>query len=71
MELIQPNDPQYFRETSTSPYDRHRYKVNFKDGKSKVFEDWMSAQGFWFEQVQTGRLSTIEILDEGSGKGFL
>ena len=49
MELIQPNDPQYFRETSTSPYDRHRYKVNFKDGKSKVFEDWMSAQGFWFE----------------------
>ena len=30
----------------------------------------MSAQGFWFEQMQTGRLSTIEILDEGSGKGF-
>tara|TARA_B100000902_G_scaffold41685_1_gene49259 strand:- start:581 stop:793 length:213 start_codon:yes stop_codon:yes gene_type:complete len=69
MELIESTDPRYFKETSNAPYDRHQYKVHLKDNEFVVFDDWMSAQGFWFEKVGTGRLITIEVLSSG-GKGF-
>ena len=34
MNLIERDDPQYFTETSSEPYDRHHYKVSNRDGKS-------------------------------------
>ena len=30
MELIRPDDPQYFEQSSYEDYDRHHYKVEVK-----------------------------------------
>jgi len=68
--LIEPTDPLYFKETSSAPYDRHKYKLVFKNRKAIIFEDWDLARGAWFEWSQTGCLTTIEVLDSGGGKGF-
>ena len=42
MELIRPDDPQYFEQSSYEDYDRHHYKVVGKNGESIVVEDYMS-----------------------------
>ena len=39
MELIQPDDPQYFSQTSDRLYDRHHYKVVGKNGDSIVVDN--------------------------------
>ena len=70
MELIQPTDPLYFKETSSAPYDRHKYKLVFKNRKAIIFEDWDLARAAWFNWCQTGCLTTIEVLDSVGGKGF-
>ena len=44
MELITPDDPQYFQQSSYKDYDRHQYKVVGKNGDSIVVDDYMSAQ---------------------------
>ena len=41
MELIRPDDPQYFEQSSYEDYDRHHYKVVGKNGESIVVEDYM------------------------------
>ena len=44
MELIKPDDPLYFEQSSYEDYDRHHYKVVGKNGDTIVVEDYMSAQ---------------------------
>ena len=40
MELIRPNDPRYFTDTSSEPYDRHQYEFVYSNGQSRVFDSW-------------------------------
>jgi len=61
--LIQPDDPQYFQQTSDEPYDRHNYKVVLSNGKSVVVDAWDIAQSIWF-QNPAQFLSHIEVLDK-------
>ena len=44
MELIKPDDPLYFEQSSYEDYDRHHYKVVGKNGESIVVEDYMSTR---------------------------
>ena len=61
MELIRPDDPQYFEQSSYEDYDRHHYKVVGKNGESIVVEDYMSAQEIWWNRKVF--LSHIEVLE--------
>ena len=40
MNLIERDDPRYFTETSSEPYDRHHYKVIRSTGEHVVVESW-------------------------------
>ena len=70
MELIRPDDPQYFEQSSYEDYDRHHYKVVGKNGDTIVVEDYMSAQEIWWNRKVF--LSHIEVLDKPKkeSKGF-
>ena len=46
MKLIQPDDPQYFSQTSDRLYDRHHYKVVGKNGDSIVVDNWQTAHEY-------------------------
>ena len=61
MNLIKPDDPQYFEQSCYKDYDRHHYKVVGKNGDSLVVEDYMSAQEIWWNRKVF--LSHIEVLD--------
>ena len=50
MELIKPEDPQYFQQKRYKEYDRHQYKVVGKNGESIVVDDYMSAQEIWWNR---------------------
>jgi hypothetical protein len=55
-----------FKQTCDKPYDRHRYRVFYTNGESKVFEDYEDAQLTWFQTSQQF-LSHIEVLDKKKG----
>jgi len=69
-ELIPPNDPRYFSQTSDGLYDRHSYKIVYTSGKTKIYDSWDQAQGAWF-QSPSGWMSHIEVIDKKKKeKGF-
>ena len=50
MELIKPEDPQYFTQTSSDSYDRHHYELIFNDNQSSiVFDDYEQMRLYWFQ----------------------
>ena len=69
MNLIERDDPQYFTETSSEPYDRHHYKVIKSTGEHVVVESWEQAQSIWWNSPPHF-LSHIEVLDKKETKGF-
>tara|TARA_R100000479_G_scaffold126221_1_gene65613 strand:+ start:89 stop:343 length:255 start_codon:yes stop_codon:yes gene_type:complete len=69
MELIKPDDPQYFEQSSYDDYDRHHYRVVSKNGESIVVDDYMMAREIWWNKKMF--LSHIEVLDKKKkSKGF-
>jgi len=53
----------YFTNTSDAPYDRHRYKLIFKNKKAAIFDDYEVLRSAWFEWAGTKQLDRIEVLD--------
>jgi len=69
MELIKPEDPQYFTQTSNKLYDRHHYKIISTTGESVKVDNWMKAQEIWWNKKSF--LSHIEVIDKKQrAKGF-
>ena len=72
MELIKPEDPQYFEQSCSKEYDRHDYKVVGKNGDSVVVDDYMKAREIWWNRKNF--LSHIEVVDKKpvkeKSKGF-
>ena len=68
--LIEKNDPQYFSQTSDLPYDRHHYKIVYKD-RSIVVQSWEEVQEYWWNNRAIVR-PVIEVLDKPKkkSKGF-
>jgi len=59
-----------FTQTSSMPYNRHRYKLVYADQKSVIYEDYEDVQLAWF-QTASQFLSHIEVLDKPTkSKGF-
>lgn len=57
------DDPRRFTVTSLDDYDRHHYKIIFKDGTEKVFESWEEVNAEWFQWARTRFIQTVEVLD--------
>ena len=72
MELIKPDAPQYFEQSSYEDYDRHHYKVVDKNGDSIVVDDYMKAHEIWWNRKVF--LSHSEVIDKKpvkeNSKGF-
>lgn len=60
-----------FKQTCDKPYDRHRYKLIYSDGKEVIFDNYMDIQACWF-QTPSQFLSHVEVLDisQKKKKGF-
>ena len=61
-----------FKLSCEKPYDKHKYKINFKNGKSVTFEDYEMMKAMWY-QWRT-QVESVDVLDPhkklGGGKGF-
>lgn len=62
-ELIQPNDPRYFTQTSDGSYDRHLYRIVLATGESLTVDDYEQMRSFWFN-YDSKLLSHVEVIDE-------
>ena len=61
------DDLRIFTTTSDKPYDRHKYKINLKNGKSITVEDYQTVRQMWHQWMND--VDSVDIIDE-SGKGF-
>lgn len=57
-----------FTQTSDLPYNRHNYKLFFKNGKIMEFDNWEDAQVYWFQWSSTDQLDLFEVLDQKKTK---
>ena len=74
MELIRPNDPRYFTDTSSEPYDRHQYEFVYSNNQSRLFYSWEEVRSEWFN-IPSRFKSHVNVLDrkqknKKSNKGF-
>tara|TARA_B100002019_G_scaffold284041_1_gene291193 strand:- start:61 stop:252 length:192 start_codon:yes stop_codon:yes gene_type:complete len=60
----------YFKQTCDKPYDRHKYRLVFKNKKSIIFEDYELMRASWFQWCGGGSLSHVDVLDVSKSKGF-
>lgn len=60
--------PDHFTQTSNELYDKHNYKLIFKNGKSIVFEDYESLLQFWFQYGFKDELACVDIIDKNKVK---
>tara|TARA_B100000424_G_scaffold229007_1_gene190345 strand:- start:608 stop:832 length:225 start_codon:yes stop_codon:yes gene_type:complete len=65
--LIEKNDPRYFSQTSNEPYDRHHYRIVYKD-RSLVVESWEEVQEYWWNNSRRFELPVIEVIDKPKTK---
>ena len=65
--LIEKNDPRYFSQTSNVPYDRHHYRIVYKD-RSAVVESWEEVQEYWWNNSRRFELPVIEVIDKPKTK---
>ena len=71
MELIKPEDPQYFTHTSDDLYDRHHYKIVSNSGETITVDNWEDARVVWWNKKTF--LSHVEVVDKPTkeeSKGF-
>ena len=72
MKPLSPGDPGYFTTYSTEPYDRHHYKVIFKNGDSVIVDSYDMVKAMWFQSEND--VSGVEIIDpkpkKRGGGGF-
>jgi hypothetical protein len=55
----------YFTQTSDSPYDKHDYKLIYKNKKSKTFDNYHDLMQEWHSQ-DSEILDTVIVLDKKS-----
>ena len=67
--LIEENDSQYFQQTSDKSYDRHNYKIVYKD-RSIVVESWDEVQEWWWNNCRSPFFegTVVEVLDKPKTK---
>ena len=71
--LIEKDDPRYFSQTSNGSYDRHHYKIVYKD-RSIVVESWDEVQEWWWNNNNSPTFdAVVHVIDKPKkkSKGFL
>ena len=67
--LIGKDDPLYFGQTSDEPYDRHYYKLVFKE-KHVILKTWDEVQEYWWNRTAFEK-PVVEVIDKPQPKkGF-
>ena len=67
--LITKDDPLYFSQTSNESYDRHHYKLVFKE-KYVILKTWEEVQEYWWNK-KAFENPVIEVIDKPQPKkGF-
>ena len=66
--MITPTQSHTF--TSDQPYNRHKYKLVFSDGRSIVFDDYSKMKGAWSQFSEV--CSHVVVVDnkKSGGGGF-
>ena len=66
--MITPTQTHTF--TSDQPYNRHKYKLVFVDGRSVVIDDYETMKQAWWKYNQV--VSHVNVVDKRgvSGRGF-
>ena len=54
--------PEFFKQTSDEPYDRHHYRFVYSNKTSVIFESYEQARQEWFNTPKMFK-SHIEVLD--------
>ena len=54
----------HFTSTSTKPYDRHTYKLQFPDGREVVFDDYEVLRAYWMQNARNWTGVTVDIQDK-------
>ena len=69
--LIEKNDPRYFSQTSNKYYDRHHYKIVYKN-RSIVVESWDEVQEWWWNNCRLPTFdAVVHVIDKPRPKkGF-
>lgn len=57
----------HFTHTSDLLYDKHRYKIVFKNKKSQIVDNYYDLLSVW-ASTNTEQLDYVEILDKKSSK---
>ncbi len=60
--------PEFFTQSSDGLYDRHNYKLHFKNGKAIIFEDYQSLMAFWFQYGFRDELACVDVIDKPKPK---
>jgi len=70
MEVIKPEDPRYFTQTSDELYDRHHYRITSETGDNTNVNSWQEVKEIWWNKKIV--LSHVDVLDkEQKTKGFM
>ena len=66
--MITPTQQHKF--TSDKPYNRHKYKLTFVDGRSILFDDYEKMKQAWWQYNQVA--SHVNVVDKkkSGGRGF-
>ena len=66
--LIEKNDPRYFSQTSNGSYDRHHYKIVYKE-RSIVVESWDEVQEWWWNNCRLPAFgAVVHVIDKPKTK---
>ena len=58
----------WFTCTSSEPYDRHQYKIEFDDGRSIIMDSYEELRNVWFEYVRTRKGAKVSVIDKKKQK---
>ena len=69
--LIKKDDPLFYEQTSTKPYDSHHYKIVCKD-HFFVVQSWQEVQEWWWNNCNSPTFdAVVHVLDnQTKSKGF-
>ena len=69
--LIKKDDPLFYEQTSTKPYDSHHYKIVCKD-QFFVVQSWQEVQEWWWNNCNSPTFdAVVHVLDKRKpSKGF-
>ena len=54
--------PEFFKQTSDKPYDRHWYEFVYSNGQYLVFESWEEVRNEWFNTAPQFK-SYVNVID--------